>query len=121
MYSPKGFNGKLSIFFFKCKHILFFSNSDRDFYSESNNVSQVRCDQLKNKSSRRVTYGNPCYSIGSKANSIYFLNNRSVYTYITKIQLKKKVKKRYYRQCAPFYRLLFVICFSSKLNLVVTL
>jgi hypothetical protein len=38
----------------------------------------VRCDQLKNKSSRRVTYGNPCYSIGSKANSIYFLKDRSV-------------------------------------------
>jgi hypothetical protein len=34
--------------------------------------------QLKNKSSRRVTYGNPCYSIGSKADSIYFLNDRSV-------------------------------------------
>jgi hypothetical protein len=30
----------------------------------------IRCDQLKNKSSRRVTYGNPCYSIGSKVNSI---------------------------------------------------
>jgi hypothetical protein len=40
------------------------------------------CDQLKNKSSRRVTYGKPCYSIGSKADSIYFLNDRSVYTYI---------------------------------------
>jgi hypothetical protein len=40
--------------------------------------SYIRCDQLKNKSSRRVTYGNPCYSIGSKANSIYFLNDRSV-------------------------------------------
>jgi hypothetical protein len=39
----------------------------------------IRCDQLKNKSSRRVTYGNPCYSIGSKANSIYFLNDRSVF------------------------------------------
>jgi hypothetical protein len=39
----------------------------------------IRCDQLKNKSSRAVTYGNPCYSIGSKANSIYFLNDRSVY------------------------------------------
>jgi hypothetical protein len=38
----------------------------------------IRCDQLKNKLSRRVTYGNPCYSIGSKANSIYFLNDRSV-------------------------------------------
>jgi hypothetical protein len=38
----------------------------------------VRYDQLKNKSSQRVTYGNPCYSIGSKANSIYFLNDRSV-------------------------------------------
>jgi hypothetical protein len=43
----------------------------------------VRCDQLKNKSSRRVTYGNPCYSIGSKANSIYFLNDRSVYYIIS--------------------------------------
>jgi hypothetical protein len=41
----------------------------------------IRCDQLKNKSSRRVTYGNPCYSIGSKANSIYFLNDRSVLCY----------------------------------------
>jgi hypothetical protein len=39
--------------------------------------SKIRCDQLKNKSSRRVTYGNPCYSIGSKANSIYF-DDRSV-------------------------------------------
>jgi hypothetical protein len=39
----------------------------------------LRCDQLKNQSSRRVTYGNPCYSIGSKANSIYFLNDRSVF------------------------------------------
>jgi hypothetical protein len=38
----------------------------------------IQCDQLKNKSSRRVTYGNPCYSIGSKANSIYFLNYRLV-------------------------------------------
>jgi hypothetical protein len=38
----------------------------------------VPSDQLKNKSSRRVTYGNPCDSIGSKANSIYFLNDRSV-------------------------------------------
>jgi hypothetical protein len=43
------------------------------------NASFVRCDQLKNKSSRRVTYGNPCYSIGSEANSIYFLNDRSVF------------------------------------------
>jgi hypothetical protein len=39
---------------------------------------KIWCDQLKNKSSRRVTYGNPRYSIGSKANSIYFLNDRSV-------------------------------------------
>jgi hypothetical protein len=39
---------------------------------------EIRCDQLKNKSSRRVTYGNPCYSIDSKTNSIYFLNDRSV-------------------------------------------
>jgi hypothetical protein len=40
----------------------------------------IRCDQLKNKSSRRVIYGYPCYSIGSKANSIYFLNDRSVFS-----------------------------------------
>jgi hypothetical protein len=46
----------------------------------------VRYDQLKNKSSRRVTYGNSCYSIGFKANSIYFLNDRSVYyTGISKV------------------------------------
>jgi hypothetical protein len=45
----------------------------------------LRCDQLKNKSSRRVTYGNPCYSIGSKANSIYFLN---IYIRIKKITIK---------------------------------
>jgi hypothetical protein len=52
-------------------------------YESLNNYSNVdlivRCDQLKNKSSRRVTYGNPCYSIGSKTNSIYFLNDLSVY------------------------------------------
>jgi hypothetical protein len=24
--------------------------------------NKIRCDQLKNKSSRRVTYGNPCYN-----------------------------------------------------------
>jgi hypothetical protein len=28
-------------FFFKWEHIIFFSNSNRDFYSENNNVSQV--------------------------------------------------------------------------------
>jgi hypothetical protein len=49
----------------------------------------IRCDQLKNKSSRRVTYGNPCYSIGSKANSIYFLNDRSVFAYYFEINLTK--------------------------------
>jgi hypothetical protein len=48
--------------------------------SEHNVRKIIRCDQLKNKSSRRVTYGNPCYSIGSKANSIYFLNARSVFS-----------------------------------------
>jgi hypothetical protein len=58
----------------------------------------VRCDQLKNKSSRRVTYGNPCYSIGSKVNSIYFLNDRSVLCrpqnfgrHCLSIQKKKKI------------------------------
>jgi hypothetical protein len=40
--SCKGFNGKLSkYFFFKCEHILFLSNSDRDFYSGNKNVLQV--------------------------------------------------------------------------------
>jgi hypothetical protein len=38
-----------NIFFFKREHILFFSNSDRDFYSENNysednNISQVPGD-----------------------------------------------------------------------------
>jgi hypothetical protein len=48
------------------------------FVGMTYDILKIRCDQLKNKSSRRVTYGNPCYSIGSKANSIYFLNDRSV-------------------------------------------
>ncbi|CAH1365271.1 unnamed protein product [Tenebrio molitor] len=39
-------------------------------YNNFQIIHKVRCDQLKNKSSRRVTY----------ANSIYFLNDRSVYT-----------------------------------------
>jgi hypothetical protein len=30
---------------FKWEHILFFRNTDRDFYSEINNVSQVPCEQ----------------------------------------------------------------------------
>jgi hypothetical protein len=52
----------------------------RQFTKQSRSLLQllIRCDQLKNKSSWRVTYGNPCYSTGSKANSIYFLNDRSV-------------------------------------------
>jgi hypothetical protein len=28
-------------FFFKCEPIIFFDNSDRDFYYENNNVSQL--------------------------------------------------------------------------------
>jgi hypothetical protein len=37
-----GFKGKLSkYFFFKWDYIFFLINSDRDFYSENNNVSQV--------------------------------------------------------------------------------
>jgi hypothetical protein len=37
-----GFKGKLlKIFFFKWDYIPFISNSDRDFNSENNNVSQV--------------------------------------------------------------------------------
>jgi hypothetical protein len=31
----------VKIFFFKWDYIFFFSNSDRDFYSENNNVSQI--------------------------------------------------------------------------------
>jgi hypothetical protein len=49
MYSPKGFNGKLSKKKFKWEHILFFSNSDRDFHSENNGVSQVYTYMTKNK------------------------------------------------------------------------
>jgi hypothetical protein len=36
-----GFKGKLSNFFFQMGLHIFFSNSDRDLYSENNNVSQV--------------------------------------------------------------------------------
>jgi hypothetical protein len=38
-----GFKGKLSKYFFsnEITYYFFFSNSDRDFYSENNNVSQV--------------------------------------------------------------------------------
>jgi hypothetical protein len=40
--SFKGFNGKLSKYFFSnANTYFFFSNSDSDFYSENNNVSQV--------------------------------------------------------------------------------
>jgi hypothetical protein len=52
----------------------------------------VRYDQLKNKSSQRVTYGNPCYSIGSKANSIYFLNDRLVVLTLNLLDKVHKVK-----------------------------
>jgi hypothetical protein len=41
MYRPKGFNGKLSKYFFQMRRHSFFSNSDIYFYSENNNVSQV--------------------------------------------------------------------------------
>jgi hypothetical protein len=36
-----GFKGKLSKKIFQMGLHIFFSNSDRDFYSENNNVSQV--------------------------------------------------------------------------------
>jgi hypothetical protein len=70
-----------------------FSNASKNDLDDQNlllatvccHVLKIRCDQLKNKSSRRVTCGNPCYSIGSKANSIYFLNDRSVYVLRTEI------------------------------------
>jgi hypothetical protein len=60
----------------------------------------IQCNQLKNKSSRRVTCGNPCYSIGSKANSIYFLNDRSVliregkplYPFLSKLRERRSVR-----------------------------
>jgi hypothetical protein len=35
------FKGKLSKYFFSNGITFFFSNSDRDFYSENNNVSQI--------------------------------------------------------------------------------
>jgi hypothetical protein len=40
MYSPKDYE-TMKIFFFKREQIRFFSNLDRDFYSENNSVSQV--------------------------------------------------------------------------------
>jgi hypothetical protein len=66
----------------------------------------IRCDQLKNKSSGRVTYGNPCYSIGSKADSIYFLNDRSVFYFLRFIPLKTKNKKFFF--CFLYIRLLYI-------------
>jgi hypothetical protein len=36
-----GFKDKLSKYFFQMGLHIFFSNFDRDFYSENNNVSQV--------------------------------------------------------------------------------
>jgi hypothetical protein len=63
---------------YQCARMHFNSGNNNKQCIERSILNNVRCDQLKNKSSRRVTYGNPCYSIGSKANSIYFLNDRSV-------------------------------------------
>jgi hypothetical protein len=39
--APRALKLNYQFFFFKFGHILFFSNSDRDFYSENNNVLQV--------------------------------------------------------------------------------
>jgi hypothetical protein len=63
-------------------HQNFKEQIEDEFNRTVNEFEHIRCDQLKNKSSRRVTYGNPCYSIGSKADSIYFLSDRSVHYYI---------------------------------------
>jgi hypothetical protein len=42
MYSPKGFKAKLSKYFFSNMNTsTIYSHSDRDFYSENNNLSQV--------------------------------------------------------------------------------
>jgi hypothetical protein len=49
-------------------HQNFKEQIEDEFNRTVNEFEHIRCDQLKNKSSRRVTYGNPCYSIGSKAN-----------------------------------------------------
>jgi hypothetical protein len=50
MFSPKGFNGKLSEKNFQMRTNTFFSNSDINFYSENNNVSQVH---LHNKNTKK--------------------------------------------------------------------
>jgi hypothetical protein len=74
---------------FVCKLGIFWHTCQKrpNLHTNSSNKPLIRCDQLKNKSSRRVTYGNPCYSIGSKANSIYFLNDRSVFKSSKKLSL----------------------------------
>jgi hypothetical protein len=53
--SCKGFNGKLSkYFFFKCEHVLFLSNSDRDFYSGNKNVLHyITSIHLHNKNTKK--------------------------------------------------------------------
>jgi hypothetical protein len=45
------------VIFFRVARCLFVGVHD------SHDTDIVRCDQLKNKSSRRVTYGNPCYTL----------------------------------------------------------
>jgi hypothetical protein len=72
----------------------------------------IRCDQLKNKSSRRVTYGNPCYSIGSKANSIYFLNDRSVL-----VSPEESSDAKSFKKIVQHCSLIKTTCFSAWLLL----
>jgi hypothetical protein len=48
-----GFKSKLSKYFFSNDYIFFFSNSDRDFYFENNNVSQVYQKFTKKKVKKR--------------------------------------------------------------------
>jgi hypothetical protein len=72
--------------------------------------NMVRCDQLKNKSNRRVTYGQPCYSIGSKANLIYFLNDRSVLLFLLLLLFDILLLVRSPSRLVLLYSILLISC-----------
>jgi hypothetical protein len=78
--------------FFKWEHIIFFSNSNRDFYSENNNVSHYTLTYQKYKKKLQKTL------LSSILHLALIIGRIS----------------------AQSHMLLFVICFSSPLNLVIT-
>jgi hypothetical protein len=56
-HSPKGWKTKLSKFFAQIRTHTFFSNPDREFYSESSNISQVYTyiPKIQKKSKKKNT------------------------------------------------------------------